>query len=153
MKIRLIGALVLILLTGSITTAQNNKQRDREDKIHAYRIAFLTEKMDLNITEAEKFWPVYNEMKKETEVLRKSFKPEKRPQNMNDEEALAFLERQLDFDESLLRLKRNYLPKLLNVVPAHKLARMKQAEMEFNKMVLNRVKNQMQPNNRKRQMN
>ena len=39
---------------------ENNKEKD--EKIEALKVGFITKELNLTSTEAEKFWPVYNEM-------------------------------------------------------------------------------------------
>ena len=91
MKKEIISLLTLLLFVIS-GLAQNEMKPERNDKINALRVAFLTEKMDLNSEESAKFWPIYNQRKKELESLRKEYRPAKRPERMNEEEALAFME-------------------------------------------------------------
>ena len=39
------------------------------ERFQAEKVAFLTQKMDLTVTEAEAFWPIYNEDSKATETV------------------------------------------------------------------------------------
>lgn len=43
----------------------NKGKEDWGDRMKAEKVAFLTSELDLSSAEAEKFWPVYNEMDKE----------------------------------------------------------------------------------------
>ena len=152
MKKEFFYLLLLFLFSGSFF-AQNEANMQRSDKINALRVAFLTEKMDLSSNESERFWPIYNDQKKDLKALRQEYKPSKKPERMNNNEALEFLERQVELEGKILALKEQYIQRYIDVIPATKLVMLRPAEGEFNKMVLNRVKNQMQPANRKRKMN
>ena len=56
---------VLLLISSVSVKAQNeNKSESRREKFRAEKISFLTEKLDLSPTEAQKFWPVYNTLEK-----------------------------------------------------------------------------------------
>ena len=59
--------LVIIALIFSVTLFA---QRPGKEKIKAFKTAFITEKLDLSQTEAQKFWPIYNEFEKKLENLR-----------------------------------------------------------------------------------
>lgn len=153
MKNRIFIALIIVIGGLMTVSSQIDSRAQRGDKINAYRVAFLTEKMNLNSQEAEKFWPIYNEMKDEIASMRKDYRPSKQPQNMNDEEATAHLDKQLEFDAKMLTIKEKYYLRYRAVIPPHKLVMLKPAEAEFNKMVLDRVKKQVHQPNRKRNMN
>lgn len=51
---------IIVLLIASAFEAKAQGQDD-QDKLTAYKIAFFTQKLNLSSTEAEKFWPVYND--------------------------------------------------------------------------------------------
>ena len=40
--------------------AQGEKMKEKREQIKTMKIAFLTSELDLSVSEAEKFWPVYN---------------------------------------------------------------------------------------------
>ena len=61
----------LFTLTGTASFAGNSNKCDWQEKMKTEKIAFLTSAMDLTPAEAEKFWPVYNDMENER---RASFK-------------------------------------------------------------------------------
>jgi hypothetical protein len=58
-------------------------------KIESYKAQFITEKLQLTKNEAENFWPVYNEAKKNIDELVKT--------KMNDE---------IQFEENILAIKK-----------------------------------------------
>ena len=62
----------------------------RRAKIEMYKVQFITEKLNLNKAEAELFWPVYNEAKKNIDELVKT--------KMNDE---------IQFEENILAIQRS----------------------------------------------
>lgn len=61
----------------------------RRAKIEMFKVQFITEKLNLTKSEAEVFWPVYNEAKKNIDELVKS--------KMNDE---------IQFEENILAIKK-----------------------------------------------
>ena len=61
----------------------------RKAKIETFKVQFITEKLQLTKNEAEAFWPVYNEAKKNIDELVKT--------KMNDE---------IQFEENILAIKK-----------------------------------------------
>ena len=63
--------IIIILLAGIFVistqqiNAQNESREARMEKFRTEKIAFLTTKLELTTTEAEKFWPIYNQLEKE----------------------------------------------------------------------------------------
>src|SRR5687768_10288654 len=62
--------LVLVFLFSGISgNAQN-----RRDKVEALRVAYITKHVGFTVSEAERFWPVYNEYNDKVHALKKSFR-------------------------------------------------------------------------------
>src|SRR5574340_591376 len=63
--------LLFLVLIGSIPIARSqNEPNPKSEKIQALKIAFITQKLQLTSSEAEKFWPIYNEYENEINALR-----------------------------------------------------------------------------------
>ena len=59
---------------------------------------------------------------------------------MTREEAMKFIEDNLDYQEAQLNLKRKYNEAFLKVLPAQQLAELYKAEREFKTMMLNQMR-------------
>ena len=66
-KLIFIFCLVCVSMTVS---AQPQERKEMKEKIKTMKIAFITEKLDLSTSEAEKFWPIYNAFDKAQMKLR-----------------------------------------------------------------------------------
>ncbi len=55
---KILTALLIILISPFIRL---NGQNTNMEKLNAFKIGFFTKRLDLTTTEAEKFWPVYND--------------------------------------------------------------------------------------------
>ena len=66
MKNTLNIVIVVILLISSVSVKAQDKKKgeSRWERFRAEKVSFLTEKLELTPTEAQKFWPVYNELEK-----------------------------------------------------------------------------------------
>jgi hypothetical protein len=60
--------LVCLIFTASISSAQEG------ERLEQLKIAFLTEQLDLSVSEGQSFWPVYNTFQKEKQGLDKKRK-------------------------------------------------------------------------------
>ena len=65
MKKTLLITLLLISTISAFAQRQN-----RFERIKALKTAFITDKVDLTSSEAEKFWPIYNKYEKELHQLK-----------------------------------------------------------------------------------
>ncbi len=52
--------LTILVLFFSVLHASSQTKKEKYEKIRAYKISFLTEKLNLTEKEADKFWPLYN---------------------------------------------------------------------------------------------
>ncbi len=59
-----------MLFTLSFESSAQRKS-GRGEEIEAYKIGFLTQKLDLSPQEAKVFWPIYNNWQKEQAEFRK----------------------------------------------------------------------------------
>lgn len=57
--------MLLFFCTGVSAEGNCREDRDWKDKMRAEKVAYLTSAMDLTPAEAERFWPLYNEMEKD----------------------------------------------------------------------------------------
>lgn len=89
--------LLLLILAGLQVYPQQNKQ-SAHDQIESLRIAFISQQLNLSPEEAQRFWPVYNAYRSESEVLQKSY-----PGQLTADQ-------QLELEQKKLDLKRKYKP-------------------------------------------
>ncbi len=133
--------LILVLLTGLTTLAlqaQPGKQAD--ERIRAFRVAYFTDKLRLTPEESQQFWPLFNEFRDKVKAIKRDQKPEKAIIDLTDAEADAFIQEMLSAEEKEVALKREYFQKLRKVISPRKLAMLPQTEKEFNKTLLERMR-------------
>lgn len=98
----------------------------REERIQALRIAFISQRLNLSPDEAQKFWPVYNQFHSEMKTLRQNFRMDSPGQPLTAEQ-------QLDFEQKKLDLKKKYKTQFENVLGKEKLNILYGLEEEFKK--------------------
>jgi hypothetical protein len=146
MFIKKIVCLVFILaVTNIVIYSQNddNNSNVKREKIKAQKVAFLTQSLDLSVSEAQLFWPVYNEYDKKVEKIniemRKMFSKEK-TDNISDKEAEVLLDKYIDFETQEANLKKEYNSKFKSVLPPKKVLKLYISEREFHRKLLKDLK-------------
>ena len=144
---RILSSLIVLLMTTMLNAQPGARREMMQERIEAQRIAFITQKLQLTPDEAAKFWPLYNEFKDRQHELRRNAEPERNIMDITDAEAVKIIEQHFDVEEGNLRLKREYYDKLKNAIPPRKIARLAAVEMEFNRGVLEQIRERMDQRN------
>ncbi|QCX39832.1 sensor of ECF-type sigma factor [Aureibaculum algae] len=124
-------------------------QRNDNEKIKAYKTAFLTEALELTVDEAEKFWPVYNAYSKEYQKIkitktRQIFKKIRIAggiDQLSESEADTILEEFVEIDSNVAKAKEKLKKDLTGVISSKKMIKLLSAEQNFNKELLKRFRN------------
>ncbi|APY11744.1 hypothetical protein BWZ22_11065 [Seonamhaeicola sp. S2-3] len=132
---------ILIFLFSLNVTAQKDR-----NKIHALKVSFITEQLDLTEQEAQKFWPVYNDHNKkmsnlkyqEMRALRKELKSN--IETLTEEKALEFLKKINSIELKEHKYKQEYAAKLKTILSAKKIIKLRVAEEDFKRKMLERWK-------------
>ncbi|MGD1844438.1 MAG: hypothetical protein ACFB10_03495 [Salibacteraceae bacterium] len=74
-----ISTLIVVLLFPIAVLAQGQRQ----DRLAAYKVAYLTEQLQLSPSEAQKFWPIYNEYQDKLDAINGETRRETRQKWMN----------------------------------------------------------------------
>jgi Spy/CpxP family protein refolding chaperone len=137
MKKSIIFCLAFILVVSA--EAQKGKGAFKE-KIESYRIAFITERLDLTPEESQKFWPVYNQYHDQLDKIRDEKQKKKSLDLMADAEVEQYITARLDVEQKELNLKKEYVQKFRQVLSARKVALLQDSEKEFRQEILKRAK-------------
>jgi hypothetical protein len=147
MKIKNIFTLLVLLLSVNFYAQEKNSAEKRE-QIHALKIAFISNNLSLTANEAEKFWPIYNAFEEKQYDLKyiKSISYIKKMDDeilnkMSDKEALQVLSRIEANEEELFQLRKKLMITLKSIISPVKIIKLKKAEDEFNKKLLQQYRN------------
>lgn len=144
-KIKLLFLLFFSILSLSV---HSQERRPNKEKIKELKIAFLTEKLDLTVEEAEKFWPIYNKhdaILREIRVdenlkIRKKIKNAGSLNNISDADAEKLVKEKLDLETRLIKENKSFVNQLSSFLPFKKILKFKMAEREFGRKLLARYK-------------
>lgn len=129
---------------------KHNQQEDQQKNIEAQRVAFITKEVGLTPDEAKVFWPVYNEYESKRHELRKSFKKtedlkQEDFDKLTDKEATQILDKQIIEAQKYLDLRKEYHAKFKAILPPVKVLKLYDAEREFQKILMDKMRQHKKP--------
>ena len=133
---------ILIICFLSTTLIQAQRQ-DKRAELKALKIGYLTKQLELTSSEAEVFWPVYNEFDKKMFELRQQKILKSRNLNiesLSDEDALELIESMKESEKSKFEYESQLIDDLMKILPPKKIILLKKSEIEFGKQVLEHYK-------------
>ncbi len=131
-----------IILLFSICSGAAVAQRGpevRDKKVQAYRVAVFTEVLNLTPSEAEGFWPVFNEYLDKREEIQAQLKPTAQLDGMNDNEVDEYVKKYFELRQRELDLEKDLGQRLRKVLPLRKIAKIPVAEREFREALLKKL--------------
>jgi len=135
--------ITILLFTGLTVFAQ----RSGKERIKAIKTAIITEKLDLSVAEAQQFWPVYNNFEKKLEELRKKERTtinqklnQRSVDQLTDSQANEIIDTMIQLKEQELSFRKELVNNLRTFLPPQKIIKLKKAEDNFKKMLLQRLK-------------
>ena len=112
------------------------------EKIRADKKLFVAVNMKLSETEANAFWPIYDEYQKDLDQvnqrisgLLKSYAKDYRNKTLTDGKAKRLVDEYLDVEQAEAKLKGKYVPKMSMVLSAKKVARYIQLESKIRAVI------------------
>jgi len=134
--------IVIMLISISSFAQDRGKMKER---IKAQKIAFITEKLDLTSNEAEKFWPIYNAFEASIENIKskdlRAVKMEMHNgEDVSDKRANELLEKLMKAEKDMHDAKLKLVKDLKKVIPAKKIILLKATEDQFNRVLLQRLR-------------
>ena len=147
---------LMVLSMGAFAQGPQGPRRGADngwrERVRAEKVAFLTEEIDLTESEAQVFWPIYNEIQKAQrdgfeavmnayDAMAKGVEEKKSSKEME-----KLVKAYIDAKEKNEGIETKYLNKLLKVLPAEKVARYYVAEEKFRHQQIGRLGNGNFPN-------
>lgn len=141
MKTIKILPIIIFLLT--ISSYAQRPMGEKKEQIKALKVGFITNELSLTPEEAAKFWPIYNAFEDKQFELRhqkiKSFRnrfDDVDLDKMSDKEASALLAQMESTEDELYQSRKKFIASLKGILPAIKIIKLKRAEDDFNKKLL-----------------
>ncbi|MDA9348853.1 sensor of ECF-type sigma factor [Polaribacter sp.] len=139
-------SLFVVLAFCFSTNAQ--KRKGHKEKIKLLKISYLTEQLDLTSSEAEKFWPVYNEhsknildfMAKKSDAIKKELRVVKEIDSIDEKKALTLFNLTQYLERKKFEERENYIKKLKTILPIKKILKLQIAEKEFGRKLMRKYR-------------
>jgi Spy/CpxP family protein refolding chaperone len=146
-KLQVLFIALLVTLIGVFTgSAQNRNQGNgpQRARIDAQKVAFITDQLQLTPDEAQKFWPVYNQLNSQKEELNRDFmeanqKVRKNVDTMSDKDASDLADSYIKHAQKVVDLQKEFHSKLKDVLPPKKLLKLYNVERDFQRLLLQRL--------------
>jgi len=120
--------IMLFSIAGTAIAQEQQPDPKQEEKIQTLEIAFISRKLNLTTDEAQKFWPVYNEYKRDMRQVMIN-------QRNNPNKDVV------DNDQKILDVRKKYRERFVGVIGQPRMNKFFQAEREFRGVLLNQLKN------------
>ncbi len=145
-KMKHLFILLSVLIFALPASAQRGAGRQNIQRVQAAKVGLITERVNLTGEQAERFWPVYHRYEEELRLLRReavSDAFDKRSAgDLSEAESRRAIEERLERQEGRLAIQRKYKDQFLRVISAQQLVALYDAEREFNRLLVQRVRQQ-----------
>lgn len=139
--------ILFILIFISYSSFAQSFLEEKKEKINALKVGFITNELDLTTDEATKFWPMYNAYDdKQFEIRHQKMKAFKNRmdadiEKMSEKEAATFLAQMENTEDELYQLRKKFVTNLKGILPSVKIIKLKKAEDDFNRKLLQQYRN------------
>ncbi len=108
---------MLIASTGSVWAQRPQRGYDKE-KLEAARVAFVTNRINLTPSQAEKFWPLYNQHMEERSGYMREMSGINRQagEDISDSQAEKLLEQRFQIQEKMMQSEKTFTKKITEVI-------------------------------------
>ena len=130
--------MTLIVLL-SYTGLQAQRGNEKRERLKALKTAFITEELALTSSQAEQFWPIYNELEQELKTIRRQ-RRQQDPASLNEAETEAWVLQQLDLEAQQVETKRRYINRFSTVLNWQQIAKLLRVENRFKQELLRRMR-------------
>ena len=137
--------LIILFLFVSASVFSQGKREEMRERIKSEKIAFITEKLELSSTEAKGFWPIYNAFEETTHSIKRNDlraikNKMRKPEGLTKQEADKLLEQLMQAENNMHNAKLKMVNDLKQVISSEKIIRLKGAEDEFNRKILEKLR-------------
>lgn len=139
-----------------LSTALNAQQRPNEEaraeqreRVQTAKVGFLTDKIKLTESQAQKFWPLYNahsaERREIFHEIRKKIRSGK-SEGVSAAEKNKLLDETMSLKEKDIAMQKDFKKKILEVISIDQYIELMSAEREFNELLMDRLGKRKKPN-------
>jgi hypothetical protein len=141
--------LIALFFVGQAVTvsafAQDDDKDSRIERLKSQKVAFLTERIGLSTEDAQKFWPVYNEMTAKMDALWKGKmdnidKLYLSENELSAEEKEEAVDTYINYELEKAKVEKQYHEKFKKILSIDQVINLYGAEHEFKKKMLHLIR-------------
>lgn len=123
-----------------------SQEQNTHEQIKALKTAFITERLSFTSSQAESFWPIYNSYDKRFHDLRKKRRTQiyheirNNWEQLSNEQAMILLELYFSIESEEIKIERERMHALRNVISPKEIITLKIAEEDFKTELLKRYR-------------
>jgi hypothetical protein len=142
---KIISVLLALALVAGMVKAQDKQEKknghDWRERVRAEQVAFITNELDLSESEAQAFWPVYNDIQKQR---REAFKAVGQAfaalqEGAEEKDAAKLLDQYLAAKKAGEKIEAEAVARYKKVLPVSKVAKLILAEEKFRQNQIHRL--------------
>ncbi len=121
---------------------QGSPRREAMERIHAAKMAYITDRLNLTAEQSSGFIPVYRDYEGEMKSSRKLFLQKYKGMDIesaDDATSMQYIDDNLDYQQKAIQIKRKYNDLFLKVISAQQVAELNKAEREFKQILMKRM--------------
>jgi hypothetical protein len=140
MKRGIIFMASLMIMSASVLRGQAQNR----ERLESYKIAFFTQRLKLTPSEAEKFWPLYNDLQErragiQAERTKLKVMANQQPGKLSKEELITMGDKLIELEVLNTELTVEFHKNLKTALPPEKVIRFYQAEDQLKLILLNQL--------------
>jgi Spy/CpxP family protein refolding chaperone len=138
----ILWAFLLVAATDAFAQRGGGRELPGREKLESARVALITQRLNLDPETAQRFWPIYNQVREEEEAMRREemqMRRATRPGQLSDAEAQQKLDQYFALKERQLELKQEAANRYREVLSARQVLQLLKAESDFRRMVLEKM--------------
>ncbi|WGH75903.1 hypothetical protein P8625_01690 [Tenacibaculum tangerinum] len=137
----------------SLFSTQAQTRKENYEKIRAFKISFIAEKLNLTEQEADKFWPLYTTYDRKMISLHKEERYGIKHKiqrlggidNLTEEESKDIIYKIKSVSKEQYETKNNFYSQLATFLPYKKILMLEVAEHEFRKKLIKKLRGKKKP--------
>jgi hypothetical protein len=136
-------AFTVLISIPAMSQEKDEPNNDQKERVEALKRAFITERLNLTVAEAEKFWPVFNEFDDKKKEIKKSIRQSHKACEADPKNEKLLLEKvalitQKRKEEA--ELDEKFIKDVMPILGAERAGKLLGIEEEFRKKLMDELK-------------
>lgn len=133
---------ILMVATTGYSQRGGGGRREGMERIHAAKMAYITDRLNLTSDQSVGFVPLYKEYEAEMKANRKYFLQKYKGMDLDsadDATSMQYIDDNLDYQQKVIEIKRKYNDRFLKVISPQQITELNKAEREFKQILMKRL--------------